>query len=407
MLIEFSVANYRSFRERQTFSLLAAPRLGRKENIFVPELDGEEGPPLLKAAAIYGPNASGKSNLIKALRVVQLLARLESSAQQPVLPVNPFRFDPALQTEPSRFEFHFIAERQRYKFKLALTAERIIEEELVCYPRGKEVLLYSRRYLDQHEKYVFGDQLEGGRDVQETWRKLTSPQRLFMAQAVANSSEELRQLRIPFAWLTSHIDIWCDNNMSALVDFTRMIKDKKSMAADIVEFVRDLDIPVNHIDFEAPRPLLSEGDSAQRKILLRHQSALGEADFEFEEESFGTQNLIGFFFPWILLTHPLSSTRVLVVDELDTSLHPGVVAALVRKHIQLEKAGAQLIFTTHDTHLMDTKLLRRDQLWLTERDRSGATRLMSIHEFEGRESEDVEKRYYEGRYRGLPILREG
>jgi AAA15 family ATPase/GTPase len=101
-----------------------------------------------------------------------------------------------------------------------------------------------------------------------------------------------------------------------------------------------------------------------------------------------------------------SSFGVLVIDELDSSLHPKIVASLVEKHLAYENP-AQLIFSTHDTHLMDTKLLRRDQFWLTERDANGATALRSIYEFEGREGEDLEKRYYEGRYRGLPIVRRG
>jgi AAA15 family ATPase/GTPase len=93
-----------------------------------------------------------------------------------------------------------------------------------------------------------------------------------------------------------------------------------------------------------------------------------------------------------------------MIDELDSSLHPKIIALLVEKHIKSRDQG-QLIFTTHDTHLMDTKLLRRDQFWITERDGNGATKLRSIHDFKGRDSEDIEKRYYEGRYRGLPIVK--
>jgi AAA15 family ATPase/GTPase len=106
-----------------------------------------------------------------------------------------------------------------------------------------------------------------------------------------------------------------------------------------------------------------------------------------------------------MLREKLFPLELVSIDELDTSLHPQIVARLIKQHLQL-KAPRQLIFTTHDTHLMDTRILRRDQIWLTERDINGATQLRSVHDFEGRESEDVEKRYYEGRYRGLPILRE-
>ena len=138
---------------------------------------------------------------------------------------------------------------------------------------------------------------------------------------------------------------------------------------------------------------------------LTHSTALGDAEFDFSEESEGTKNLFGFSLPWLVFLSKGSSTNLMVVDELDSSLHPKLVEALIRRHVQ-EEPLCQLLFTTHDTHLMDTKLLRRDQLWITDRDINGATQLRSIHDFEGRESEDVEKRYYEGRYRGLPFVRQ-
>jgi AAA15 family ATPase/GTPase len=100
----------------------------------------------------------------------------------------------------------------------------------------------------------------------------------------------------------------------------------------------------------------------------------------------------------------MTGACILAVDEIDSSLHPNIVAALVEKHLSAT-TPSQLIFTTHDTHLMDAKILRRDQFWLTERDANGATQLRAIHDFAGRESEDIEKRYYEGRYRGLPLIR--
>ena len=98
------------------------------------------------------------------------------------------------------------------------------------------------------------------------------------------------------------------------------------------------------------------------------------------------------------------TVRVLVIDDFDSSLHPEAVEHLVNKHIH-SGLSTQIIFTTHDTHLMSTRLMRRDQFWLTDRNSSGATRLRSIHSFEAREAEDLEKRYFEGRYRGLPIRR--
>jgi AAA15 family ATPase/GTPase len=184
--------------------------------------------------------------------------------------------------------------------------------------------------------------------------------------------------------------------------------------------LEDIDIPVTEIEVSGSNEsevsnTSKEGRSAlkavvnrqddSREMTLTHRTALGEAKFDFEEESSGTKNLIGFWLPWSVLSSSFgSSMPVLWVDELDSSLHPELVAQLVRQLIATDN-GAQLIFTTHDTHLMNAKLLRRDQFWITERDINGATRLNSIHDFEGREGEDIEKRYFEGRYRGLPIIK--
>lgn len=413
MLIEFSISNYRSFREKQTFSMVAAPRLKKGDNVFKPVVKGEKLPDLLKVAAIYGPNASGKSNLIKAFDIVSSIAKRHPSAQSMPLPVVPFRFDPQLADQPSRIELHFIYGEQRYEFELALTQERIVQERLIAFPKGKETLLYERCHLISGDKYTFGQQLEGGNDLHELWKKATGPQVLFLAQAVANSSEDLKQLREPLTWLqTGFMIVSADMNSLAFSN-QELAKEIPAFAQAISSFLQELDVPVTNIRFDqvepnAIQPVLQSFDTIvntkpKSKTVLTHRTVLGEAEFDFQEESEGTKNLIGFWWPWYLHSQIIKS-RALVVDELDSSLHPEIVASLVAKHLKSD-SPAQLIFTTHDTHLMDTKLLRRDQFWLTERDVNGATQLRSIHDFEGRESEDMEKRYYEGRYRGLPFVR--
>ena len=403
MLIEFSISNYRSFREKQTFSMVAAPRLKKGDNVFKPVVKGEKLPDLLKVAAIYGPNASGKSNLIKALGIVSNIANRQPSAQTALLPVDPFRFDPELADQPTRIELHFIYAEQRYEFELAVTQQRIVHERLVVYPNGKETLLYERLHSSSGDEYTFGQQLEGGKDLHELWKKATNAQMLFIAQAVANSSEDLKQLRNPLKWLRAGF-MSVSGNMDKLADSSQKLAEHTSNAEELSIFLQELDVPVTNIHIE------KKESSAVLKIrtVLTHKSSLGESKFYFYEESEGTKNLIGFWLPWTL--HRMSSIHkdndILVVDELDSSLHPEIVIALIAKHIKSE-TPTQLIFTTHDTHLMDAKLLRRDQFWLTERDANGATQLRSIHDFEGRESEDLEKRYYEGRYRGLPFVRRG
>jgi hypothetical protein len=408
MLIEFSLSNYRSFRERQTLSMVAASRLHKKENTFTPIVKGEKLPPLLKLVAIYGPNASGKSNLIKGLGVIKSIAA-RSPSEQSDLPVMPFRFDPMLATQASQFEIHFIRDEMRYQFDLAVTKERVIEERLTSFPNGKETLLYERIYSGEVDDYRFGEKLFGGKVLHTVWRQLTGPKSLFISQSVANSSEELQQLRIPLAWLKEGL---FNPDLRLLAHSTQLLlQGQPKIAGHVTSFLQSLDVPVTRVRFEPLNQLVSMGISVEpdskpiMKTILTHQTALGEADFDYEEESDGTKGLIGFWLPWVVVEYE-KTFRVLVIDELDSSLHPQIVASLVKKHLAYEKP-AQLIFSTHDTHLMDTKLLRRDQFWLTERDANGATKLRSIYEFEGRESEDLEKRYYEGRYRGLPIVRRG
>lgn len=421
MLIEFSVSNFRSFRERQTLSMVAAPRMRKRENVFQPEPTSEKFPALLKVAVVYGPNASGKSNLLKALDVVGQIANREPSTRDRPLPVSPFRFDTTLADQPSLFELHFIHTGIRYQFDLAATSERIISEKLVAFPKGRESLLYERQHTAQGESYRFGPLLKDSpvAELLDPWQKLTPPRLLFIAQAVANSSEETNQLKAPFEWLTASGYFLLDGMKAMATAAQRLAGMDDVHGNDIGLFLREVDVPISKMRVETiqipeirARGLLgdldstSETTSTRNKTILTHKTALGEADLNFEDESEGTKNLIGFWLPWTTQDPSQTSRRLLVVDELDSSLHPKIVAALVEKHIN-SGIPSQLIFTTHDTHLMDAKLLRRDQFWITERDINGATQLRSIHDFEGRDSEDIEKRYYEGRYRGLPLVKRG
>lgn len=416
MLIEFSVTNFRSIREKQTFSMVAAPRLKKKGNVFDPDVEGEKLPGLLKIAAIYGPNASGKSNLLEAFNAARRLTKMDGRR---FISVSPFRFDPALNDAPSEFEINFIADRQRYTFELSCTSERIVRECLIAYPKGKEALLYERKHHNDSDIYEFGSTLEGGEALHDVWKKLTGPRVLFIRQAVANSSEDIKQLHAPFEWLDSKTMMFSAQQMDSWTEQAKKLMAEFPLYGNAVSgFLQEVDVPVTDIKVEpanvnslsvlseASRTVLSNNKINLRldnKTTLTHKTALGEANFDFAEESTGTQNLIGFFLAWNQLVKYID---ILVVDELDSSLHPEIVALLIEKHIKTT-TPSQLIFTTHDTHLMDTKLMRRDQFWITERDRDGATQLRSVHDFEGRDSEDIEKRYFEGRYRGLPIIKRG
>ena len=426
MLIEFSVSNFRSFREKQTFSMVAAPRLHKRENVFSPKIKGEKFFDLLKVAAVYGPNASGKSNLLKAMNVIRRIADSTPHVSN-FIAVSPFRFDRELLDQPSNFEIHFVHEETRYQFDLSATSERIVRERLINFSAGKPAVLYERHYKEGvGDAYSFGDHLEGGDTLHQAWCRLTGPTSMFLSQAVANSNEDLKQLRVPFEWLTNRCTV-IDVELPFFTNISEdLVKLNPKFANSVASFLDEIDVPVTSVRVEAIASSGSapvshkylEGDinnltqefrselRSKSKTTFTHRTALGDADFDLSEESQGTKGLVGFWAPWVLLSNQPRALSIIAIDELDSSLHPEIVVSLVKRHLNLEEP-AQFIFTTHDTHLMDAKILRRDQFWLTERDINGATQLRSIHEFEGRESEDIEKRYYEGRYRGLPILRKG
>ena len=229
----------------------------------------------------------------------------------------------------------------------------------------------------------------------------------------------MTQLKTPWSWFHDSCLVINQNTLQSWSRATRKVLALMPDTADhLANFLDDVDIPVSSISItsESEEKLSAVFEKVEdftnfeqdTKTTLTHKSALGEANFDFKEESEGTRNLIGFWLPWFTLGmkgNKDGDSLTLAIDELDSSLHPQIVVNIIKKHISSSKSS-QLIFTTHDTHLMNSKILRRDQFWITERDKDAATRLFSIHDFEGREGEDLERRYFAGRYRGLPLTKE-
>lgn len=427
MLIQFSLANFRSFREEQTFSMVAAPRIGKKENIFEAPIN-EDFPQLLRAAVIYGPNASGKSNLLKGFRSLIQIAKREPSNKENHIPVQPFAFDPALADETSKFEIHFIVNKLRYEFILHADKNRITKEKLTCFPNGVEEILYDRSYIKNLDSYNYISGLQEDKLILDFWEKITPKDVLFLSQVISNNKNPDVKLLSAFDWLTKGLTCYL-GGANQLLDATVNLLQSDDNGGELIreffkenltDFLRDFDVPISSIEYEEKNKnkninvdvdvdVISEKKHKQTKdIYFKHDTKLGEFRINFDDQSAGTQSLVSFYTPWAR-TQRVRDGRIaggtLIVDELDSSLHPLIVESLVKKHINNSESTSQLIFTTHDTHLMNTKILRRDQIWVTDRDAYGATILTCLHEYKGREGEDIEKRYYEGRYRGLPQRR--
>lgn len=420
MLIEFSVENFRSIRERQTFSMVAAPRIKKLANLVKTTMaDGVELA-LLKVAAIYGPNASGKSNLIRALSVIPIVLKFGLDDPQRKLKIEPFKFDTALADQPSRFTMHFIANGIRYCYELAVDCQTIQLERLTLYKKTRGITLFERT-LSGYDTTG----LEGSEATKQVWIDTTSATRSFLATAVANQSDAFTQLKPAFKWLTSSvIQIGGFDNMIAETR-QRLASLEPEVLSDLAKEVSRLDIPIievkvqghddwreklnDHVKSRPDSPKQAEKFFEEFERLrhpttkLVHHTSLSTQEFDFEDESAGTQKLIAFLYHWLGFRNKKLPANFWAVDELDSSLHPEIIVELMRQ-INSSDITHQLIFSTHSTHLMATETLRRDQLWLLERDLMGASQLRSIHDFEGREGEEVEKRYYEGRYRALPFF---
>lgn len=421
MLIEFSVTNFRSILERQTLNMVASTYFKELEslNTFIPDQD-DGVPRLLRSTVVYGPNASGKSTLIQALQFVegQVLNSQKESQAGDEIEVVPFKLTAASRVADSEFEVTFVEQGVRYEYGFSCNRKRFTEEWLIAYPLGRPQKWFHRVFDAEAGKdaYKFSTSFLGGRQRQ-TWATQTRPNALFFSTAIQLNNE---QLKPAFDWFKLRLRVLDSiNGFSAGYTLRRCADDADR--SRIVAFMNSADLSITDIrvketSFSAellpkdmPASIRDEfvKDMTGKKIVeprFFHQDVNTKDTVEFDEseESDGTRALFSFAGPWLDV---LENELVLVVDELDSSLHPLLVHHLV-KRLQHEGTKAQLIFTTHDTTLLSQKLLRRDQVWFMEKDDKSATRLYPLSDFSPRDNEAIERGYLNGRYGGIPFLKD-
>jgi uncharacterized protein len=421
MLIEFSVTNYRSILERQTLNMAASTYFKELEplNTFIPDQNGDL-PRLVRSTVLYGPNASGKSTLIQALRFVkqQVLNSQKESQAGDAIDVAPFKLTAASRAADCEFEVTFVEKDVRYEYGFRCNTDRFTEEWLIAYPLGRAQKWFHRVFDTEAGKDVFkfSPTFLGGRQRQ-AWASQTRPNALFFSTAIQLNNE---QLKAAFDWFKLRLRvIAAAQNLTASYTVTRckQTEDKQKILA----FMNSADLSIADIELKtemfnleklSKKMPASVRDELGRKmageevttVKFVHANVDGQGSVEFDEdeESDGTRALFAFAGPWLDV---IENERVLVVDELDTSLHPLLVHHLV-KRLHHEGTKAQLIFTTHDTTLLSQKLLRRDQVWFMEKDAKSATRLYPLSDFSPRDNEAIERGYLNGRYGGIPFLKD-
>jgi hypothetical protein len=421
MLIEFSVTNYRSILERQTLSMAASAYFKEYEelNTFAAALDGNM-PRLLRSSVLYGPNASGKSSLIQALQFVkkQVLNSQKESQAGDEIEVTPFKLTTESRSSDSEFEVTFVELGIRYEYGFRCNRERFTEEWLLAYPLGRAQKWFHRVFDPETKQdvYKFSTSFIGGRK-RDDWKAQTRPNALFFSTAIQLNNE---QLKPAFDWFKQRLKV-IDSAHSLSQNYTVSRCKNDLDKVKIISFMNSADLSISDIHLKTEvfsQDFLPQELPAQVKeelikkmtgkelttVKFIHEDVETQEPFEFDEdeESDGTRALFAFAGPWLDV---IENERVLIVDELDTSLHPLLVHHLV-KSLHHQGTKAQLIFTTHDTTLLSQKLLRRDQVWFMEKDARQATSLYPLSDFSARENEAIERGYLNGRYGGIPFLKE-
>jgi len=418
MLIEFNVTNYRSFLKTQTLQMTAGSSMEmREENSFAPPVSSL--PRLLRSSVIYGPNASGKSNLIRALHFMKNFILTSAQGQEGhAIAASPFSFSRASLSQPSEFEVIFIAEGVRYQYGFSVSLERVEHEWLLAYPQGRVQRWFERIYDHSKKQYdwYFGSKFSGKKKV---WQEATRANALFLSAAIQLNNEQLKPV---FYWFHNlvvirHHDI-LDPGFSTLQCQTEANRKMILQFMNIADLSID-DIKIESHDFsesELPREMPQEmknlilkdmQDKKSIKVKFGHRIDDSEdmVWLPFEEESDGTKKLFAYAGPWL---DGLEKGRVFLVDELDTSLHPLMVRFLLQliHNSGTNKNNAQLVFTTHDTSILDQKLMRRDQIWFMEKDKNNSSSLYPLSDFKPRKEEALGKGYLQGRYGALPFIGE-
>jgi AAA15 family ATPase/GTPase len=413
MLLEFRVRNFRSIRDEQVISMVASKDKKMADTHLAST--GLKNPShVVRSAVVYGPNASGKSTLLLALNFMRGVVAESATTMQlgQTFNIQPFRLDADWTEQPTEFEISFMLGGVRHQYGFTLTPERIVDEWLLVYRTAKPQQWFSRHFDEktQSSVYEFSTHLTGPRKL---WQETTRPNALFLSTAVQLNSELLGPI---FRWLVEQ-PVYFGAGLVPPPDFTTALLQTETGKRAVRDFLASADISISDVlsvprqGFQQKIMFGPEGTHVTReeKELLMpqfvHKTEHGSATFELHEESQGTQRLYAMAAP---VLDVLQHGRLLVVDELDSSLHPLLVRRLVRLFHQPEHnpLGAQLLFTTHDTSLLDRTLFRRDQIWFTEKDRDQATRLYPLTDFSPRETEAWERGYLVGRYGAVPFFSE-
>ncbi len=443
MLVRFTVENCLSFRDRVELSMIAAEAvLDHPEHVI--RAGGENGVPVLKLGVIYGANASGKSNLVKAMLMARDLILIPTGPHKRIDRAT-FKLDPACRDRSTRFEFEIKVENRYFAYGFSVSSQRVEEEWLFEVGRDVEKRIFERT----GGGFEWGEFEFSGPDEKaflEFTAKGTLPNRLFLGECRERNVRD----HVPAAvdiinvlqWFEYGLNValpdWISQNIAA-----RVYSDE-SFKQQLTKYLQCFDTGIESIGVESIELEASAASELTRKLLesfvdvwgtigdppwdgphqhwtrdeqgslegwrlvAHHRGGNGtpqSASFEMSEESDGTRRLMHLVPAMIAM---MTGDGVFVIDELDRSLHPDVVHSYLANFLKYSVGrSSQLIVTTHDTTLLRQHFLRRDEVWLVEKGIDQASRLVALEEFKDVEqSKDLQKDYLLGRFGGVPVIRD-
>lgn len=407
MVLEIRLENFFSINEEVVLDMRAA-RIQTKKAM---DLEGNtfacNDERMLKSVAIYGANASGKSNIIKAIRAsVQMIFESHNYNENTVFGFTPFKFG-SLE-KPSRFMIRFLIDGIEYEYSFSMTKLEIITEELYYYPHGRRSLVFARderKGPDKKDIYEFRQVISRPMDVATN----TSKKTLFVSRASQMDrkiAKEVFQYFMErfilnyFGYNSYSIETLLNQNKDSLLKVLNVAD------SDIIDIQSQRELkPLTMATYDLQNNQIVSRDEIQKmqlKITTFHRNN-PEIPFDFAtEESQGTQAL---FYMMLTIMNIIKENKVLLIDEIDTSLHNKLVEYIIGLFHQSE--SAQLIYTTHNTYLLDTDKLRKDQVYFVNKRLDGSSELYSLFDFKDfRENMDLEKAYMQGRFDAIPYIDE-
>ena len=432
MLIQFSVSNFRSFRERQTLNLAASnhDKTLPDNCITTDDLPGLTGKRWVKGVALYGANASGKTTVIEALKALAELVGTSAKTTDPkelIQQIDPFVLCSGQEEVPTAFAVVFVADGIRFEYRVAATRERIWHESLRAFPKAKEQLWFCRDWNSDSGNYAWSPERPSGfrRNTDDERRTLSNV--LFLSKAIAEGRSELEPV---FRWFKEQLlflDLSPRGQLGAEITLEQIQK-KSPLHDQILRMLRHSDLGVTGVravekyrtqkeldTLEKITTVLPFSPELREKILHNRQfepelihRGSNEADLPlpWKNESAGTHRFFGLAGPWLDI---LSNGHTICIDELEASMHPLMVRELLRLIFSNTEnpKGAQIIFTTHNPLLLDPTLLRRDQIWFTDKDTEGAGHLYPLTDYQPRKGESLVRGYLSGRSGAVPFVPDG